>query len=89
MKLGNVLSRSYKSQAIEFIDYLMQDDSVVLVRLTPELFNDAFSRYCHYQDQQWKLVDCLYFVVMEHYGVKQVLSFNRHFAQAGFRVLMP
>ena len=37
----------------------MQDDSVVLECLTPELFNDAFSRYCHYQDQQWRLVDCL------------------------------
>ena len=75
MELGNALSRSYKSQAIEFIDYLMQDDSVVLEYLTPELFNDAFSRYCHYQDQQWKLVDCLYFVVIEHYGVKQALEF--------------
>lgn len=89
MELGNALSRSYKAQAIEFIDYLMQDDSVVLVRLTSELFADAFFRYRHYQDQQWGLVDCLSFVVMERYGVIQVLSFDRHFAQAGFQMLMP
>ena len=87
MELGNALSRSYKAQAIEFIDYLMQDESVVLVRLTPELFSDAFSRYRHYRDQQWGLVDCLSFVVMERYGINQVLSFDRHFAQAGFRML--
>jgi uncharacterized protein len=67
----------------------MQDDSVVLVRLTPELFADVFDRYRHFQDQQWGFVDCLSFVVMERYGVTQVLSFDRHFAQAGFRMLMP
>lgn len=87
LELGNALSRSYKTQAIEVLEYLMNDESVTLVHLSQELFSDAFGRYCHYRDQQWGLVDCLSFVVMERYGVTQVLSFDRHFAQAGFQLL--
>lgn len=40
-----------------------------------------------YQDKEWGLVDCISFVVMWEAGVTQVLTFDQHFAQAGFQVL--
>ncbi len=32
----------------------------------------------------WGLVDCLSFVVMKQHQISVVLSFDRHFIQAGF-----
>lgn len=47
--------------------------------------------YQQYQDKEWRLVDCLFFGVMNQYQVYQVyqvLTFDKHFIQAGFEALM-
>ena len=87
LEIGNALSRSHKSSAIEILKHLLQDESTTIVHLTPEWLKIAFDRYQHYQDQQWGLVDFFSFVVMERYKLQRVLTFDQHFAQAGFQVL--
>jgi predicted nucleic acid-binding protein len=39
------------------------------------------------QDKQWGLVDCISFVVMREMNLTEALSFDQHFAQAGFKLL--
>ena len=87
LEIGNSLSRQYKQEAIQIIDGFITSENVEVVELTPRLFIEAFAKYRTYQDKQWGLVDCLSFVVMENRGISKVLTFDRHFAQAGFRVL--
>ncbi len=58
------------------------------MHLTPELFQQAFELYQTYHDKEWGLIDCVSFVVMKNRGIRQALTFDRHFAQAGFHVLM-
>lgn len=87
LEVGNALSRSHKSTAIELVSTVMEDASSTIVHLTPEWFGAAFERYRHYADQHWGLVDCFSFVVMQQYGLHQVLTFDQHFAQAGFQIL--
>jgi hypothetical protein len=60
---------------------------VTIVHLTPELFTKGFALYRQYQDKTWSLVDCISIVVMREAHIDQVLSFDRHFIQAGFTVL--
>ncbi len=59
-----------------------------VVHLTPQLFRQALAMYKTYQDKAWSLVDCISFVVMREVGVTAALTFDRHFEQAGFQVLM-
>ena len=87
LEIGNSLSRNYKREAIQVIEEFILLETVKIVELTPELFNEAFRVYKIYKDKQWGLVDCLSFVVMWDRGISKVLTFDRHFVQAGFQVL--
>lgn len=88
LEIGNALARSFKQEAIEIIEGFFAAGEVEIVHTTPELFNRAFSLYKQYQDKTWGLVDCLSFVVMQEAGITQALTFDHHFKQAGFDVLM-
>jgi uncharacterized protein len=37
----------------------------------------------------WSLTDCISFEVMRARGISDALTGDHHFAQAGFRVLLP
>lgn len=87
LEVGNALARNYKQKAIEIIEQFLDSDEVEIVSLTPQLFNQALSQYKQYEDKEWGLVDCISFVVMREVGINQVLTFDRHFVQAGFQVL--
>ncbi|MEH1917852.1 type II toxin-antitoxin system VapC family toxin [Nostoc sp.] len=88
LKIGNALARNYKNEAVEIIEHFFGSDEVEIVRLTPELFAQAFTLYKTHQDKAWGLVDCISFVVMKQAEVSQALTFDRHFVQAGFQALM-
>lgn len=86
-EIGNALSRRYKTAAIQVIQEFMSTDNVEVLHLSAELFVQAFDLYCTYQDKEWGLVDCVSFVVMQDLNIQEVLTFDHHFVQAGFRQL--
>ncbi|MFO5494373.1 MAG: type II toxin-antitoxin system VapC family toxin [Cuspidothrix sp.] len=88
LEVGNALSNNYKKEAVELIESFIESDDVEVIRLNPDLFDEALSLYKKHQDKSWGLVDCISFVVMKRYEVTQSLTFDRHFIQAGFQALM-
>lgn len=86
LEIGNALAKNYKLQAVEFIEKCMASDEVEVVKITPYLFTQSLELY-KYPDKKWGLVDCISFVVMREKGVTQALTFDDHFAQAGFQIL--
>lgn len=88
LEIGNALARNFKKEAVEVIEHFLTSDEVKVVHLNPQLFDQAFAEYKRYQDKEWGLVDCISFVVMRQEGVTQALTFDHHFEQAGFQVLM-
>jgi predicted nucleic acid-binding protein len=42
----------------------------------------------HRADKDWSVTDCVSFVVMEQHGMKEALTADHHFAQAGFHALL-
>lgn len=87
LEIGNALSRGYKQEASEIIDDFLTAPDVELIQMTPDLFKKGFELYKQYQDKEWGLVDCISFVIMWDKKMTDVLSFDRHFTQAGFNVL--
>jgi predicted nucleic acid-binding protein len=88
LEIGNAMARAFKPEAAQVIEDFLTSEDVEVVRLTPELFERALALYKSRPDKEWGLVDCISFVVMQDAGVTDALTFDRHFAQAGFRALM-
>jgi len=49
---------------------------------------DALALYARRADKDWSVTDCVSFVVMEEHGLKEALTADHHFAQAGFHTLL-
>ena len=57
-------------------------------RLTPQLLDRGEARYAAHADKTWSLTDCLSMEVMLDHAATEAATPDRHFAQAGFRILM-
>ncbi|EDN66274.1 conserved hypothetical protein [Beggiatoa sp. PS] len=88
LEIGNALAHNYKKESIKIIEQFVKSEEIEVVRLTPQLFKQAFELYKKYEDKTWGLVDCISFVVMWEAGITQALTFDQHFVQAGFQALM-
>ena len=88
LEIGNALGRKYRKQAVRVIQDLLDSDDVDVVRLTPDLFEQAFRLYKTHEDKEWGLIDCFSFVAMRQAEIREALTFDAHFVQAGFRALM-
>jgi hypothetical protein len=88
LEIGNALSRNFKMQSVQVIEYLLSSEDVEVIPLTPSLFTEAFELYKTYQDKEWGLVDCISFTVMKQHSIPTALTCDRHFVQAGFQALM-
>ena len=88
LEIGNALSRNFKRQCIETIEDFLTADDVKVIHLHPPLFRKTFELYKSRSDKLWGLIDCVSFVVMKELGITDALSADKHFEQAGFRVLI-
>ena len=84
LEVGNTLARHDKIKATAILREILDSGEVDALRLNAELFNAAMNLYEATADQTWGLVDCVSFVVVRTRGILRALTFDRHFAQAGF-----
>lgn len=87
LEIGNALSRGFKTEAVAIMDSFILSSDVEIIHLTPKLFAEGFDLYKSYQDKDWSLVDCISFIVMRQRKIKHALTFDQHFAQAGFEMM--
>jgi hypothetical protein len=89
LEIGNALSKNqYRHAALQLISSLQRDASVEIVPLTGPLLQRAMTLYAERPDKEWGLTDCISFVVMEERGIRDALTADEHFRQAGFRPLL-
>lgn len=88
LEIGNALARRFRPQAVEVIDHFVSSSDVGIVPLTREDFDEALAFFKQHTDKTWSLTDCLSFVVMRQRGLREALTFDQHFVQAGFQALM-
>ncbi len=87
-EIGNALSRSNRLAAVNFINTCYTTTNVKVVSVDKELFRRAVNFYHVYKDKQWGLTDCISFIVMQDYDIKEAFTTDEHFRQAGFNVLL-
>jgi len=53
-----------------------------------ETLREAWELYEKRIDKEWGITDCYSFIVMKRLDIRQALSTDKHFEQAGFEVLL-
>jgi predicted nucleic acid-binding protein len=62
--------------------------NLTVIAQTSEHFRDAIEVYMRAADKSWSLTDCASFEIMRAERLSEALTHDRHFGQAGFKVLM-
>ncbi len=89
-ELANAMSQSVNRPFfLSLIRDLQTDSRVKIVPPSEELFDRGLDIFSRRSDKDWSLTDCISFLVMEDYGLKEAATLDHHFIQAGFNVLIP
>jgi predicted nucleic acid-binding protein len=89
LEIGNALSKAhYRHVAVQLLFSLQSDSNVEIIPLSGLLLERAVKLYSERPDKEWGLTDCSSFVVMQEHGIRDALTADEHFQQAGFRALL-
>jgi predicted nucleic acid-binding protein len=80
-------SRSRHSKAVEIGSRLLGSPSVQFIQVNEALLYEGWEYFKKHVDKSYSLTDCISFIVMEQFGIRTALTFDRHFIQAGFEKL--
>jgi predicted nucleic acid-binding protein len=80
-----VATRSVAAQAFE---HIRQDPQIEVVPRSADLSLSAIELYTARRDKEWSLTDCLSFVGMERRKIRDALTADSNFEQAGFRSVL-
>lgn len=86
---GNGLARlAARDRFVSAVERFLQSAHSRLVRIGPDTFRRALELYAQVADKTWGLVDCASFIVMGEAGIREALTVDRHYSQAGLRRLL-
>jgi predicted nucleic acid-binding protein len=89
LELADGLSASIKRSLFrEYRAGLLTSGQIECVPFDMALHARAIERYHARPDKTWSLTDCVSFLVMEGHGLKEALTADHHFEQAGFVALL-
>lgn len=77
-------SRNRHAKAVETGNRLLSSPSVHVVHIDKALFHKGWKYFKQHDDKFYSLTDCISFIVMSKFEIWKVLTFDRHFKQAGF-----
>jgi len=86
---ANALSAPrFRLVVVEFYRRLQMSACVEIIFVDPRLWSKGWELYEQQPDKAWSLTDCISIVVMQEQGLKDVLTNDKHFQQAGLRALL-
>ncbi|MCX5676112.1 MAG: PIN domain-containing protein [Planctomycetota bacterium] len=89
LEIGNAYSRrSMRGTFCTLVADVRSDPWCQLVPVSKALFEAGLLLYARRPDKDWSLTDCISFVVMKRLRLTEALTADRHFEQAGFKVLL-
>lgn len=89
LEVGNALSRGSNRRLFsQLVAELNESPESEVVPPSESLFASGIELYDERPDKTWSLTDCLSFRVMERLRIREALTADHHFEQAGFVVLL-
>lgn len=82
-------ARGGTNAALRVLDLIEQSVAFRVERIDAGRFDATKSFYRKHADRDYSFADCASFVVMRELGLRQALTTDRHFPEAGFEALLP
>jgi predicted nucleic acid-binding protein len=76
------------SVAARGYERIRHDVRIEIVLYSGELNAAAIRLFTERSDKDWSLTDCLSFIVMRRRNIREALTADRHFEQAGLRAVL-
>ena len=73
-----------RPKIIGFVNGIKQSNYVDIIQIDKEKDDSAWLLLANREDKEWSLVDCSSFIIMKERGIKDALTNDVHFEQAGF-----
>lgn len=78
-----------REAASKLVAHIVQDETTVfVVHQTHEQFDAARDLYAKRPDKAWSHTDCTCMEIMRERGIREALTDDHHFEQAGFNALL-
>ncbi|MDQ3321234.1 MAG: type II toxin-antitoxin system VapC family toxin [Acidobacteriota bacterium] len=78
-------SRGHRAKAVQLGEKLLVSLSVEMIHVNENLFYEGWNFFRQQKDKRYSLTDCISFIVMKEKNLETVLTFDKHFIQAGFK----
>ncbi|TWT40352.1 tRNA(fMet)-specific endonuclease VapC [Phycisphaerae bacterium RAS1] len=76
-----------RAQFVALLKVLRGSRVVEILHGSDDLFDRGATLYAQRPDKAWSLTDCISFVAMENRAIREALTPDHHFEQAGFVAL--
>jgi predicted nucleic acid-binding protein len=77
-----------RQHTLRFVRGTLADPEATVVSDLMPWFDRGLELFGHRPDKSWSLTDCISFAVMQSRGIREALTGDHHFAQAGFVPLL-
>jgi len=77
-----------RGRFVELLEFIRASEQFHVVAADQQDFDEGVALYSQRPDKSWTLTDCISFVVMRERGIRDALTGDRHFEQAGFTALL-
>ncbi len=77
-------ARGHYETAVRVGERLLRSPEIELLHVDEALMDAGWHYFARHSDKRYSLTDYISFVVMERGGLREVLTFDHHFEQAGF-----
>jgi hypothetical protein len=77
-----------RAAALRGVERLRRSASTTIVPVSAADWERTLAFYAARPDKEWSFIDCSSMVICADRGLRQVLTADRHFAQAGYELLL-
>lgn len=89
LEVGSGLAKAkHRTAAIRLLDAIQAANTVTVIPVTEEAVLAGWGLFRTRRDKEWSWTDCISFLLMQERGLRQALTTDEHFEQAGFVALL-
>jgi uncharacterized protein len=79
--------RVWRQTAAEYVAALSQNPSFIVLPQSEQSFTAGLELYRRRLDKNWSMTDCISMEMMKRHDLRQVLTHDEHFDQAGYEAI--